>query len=261
MTLKKYKFIDIVVFITLSVVFELLNYFASVKWFSDFKLVFMSYSIVLSLICIFRWGYVGALCAGFGGLAACAVAGSNDLVQYLAYGLGNLTVLIPAFIIQKFIGKKKIQENKLIQVAYVIVSFVVVIGFRCLIISLFNIQEFGSTFVESIKLETVMESMSLLISILIMLIAGRKNGNMLVEMIGYIVDVQDHMKLGGLKSYKEQPNFNLDRPFTENFEIDESYLLDGGTLSKDQLDELDELFKDDVQGQPSVEINDNSVEK
>jgi hypothetical protein len=69
------------------------------------------------------------------------------------------------------------------------------------------------------------------------------------------------MKLGGLKSYKEQPNFNLDRPFTENFEIDESYLLDGGTLSKDQLDELDELFKDDVQGQPSVEINDNSVEK
>jgi hypothetical protein len=261
MTLKKYKFIDIVVFIILSVTFELLNYFATTKWFGDFNLVFMSYSIVLSLVCIFRWGYIGSVCALAGGIAACLSAKSTDIAQYVAYGLGNLAVLIPALIFQKGIGKKKIQDNKLLQVAYVVASFAVVIFIRCTIISLFQYETFGTTLLNSLQTEIVMESMSLVISILIMLILGRKNGKMLVDMVEYVYDVQDHMKLGGLKEYKEQPNFNLDRPFTEAFEVDEAYLLDGGTLTKEDMKELDELFAKDVEGQVSGNDDDQSVEK
>jgi hypothetical protein len=215
---------------------------------------------VISLICIYRWGIVGISCAFVGGIAACISAKSLDYVQYIAYGVGNLSIIFPVLLFQYKIGRKKISENKFIQISYVIVSFICVIFFRSLIISLFTIDQFFDTLILSLRAEIVLECMSLAISILIMLIAGRKNGNILVEMVSYVQEVHDRMKLGGLKEYKEQSNFNLDRPFTEEDEIDESNLLDGGTLNKEQLKELNELFANDVENEVATP-KDNSKEK
>ena len=91
--------------------------------------------------------------------------------------------------------------------------------------------------------------MCLVISIVILAIANRKNGDMLVEMKSYIKKVQDYQKLGGLKEIKESPKFNQDKPLTEPDEMDEAYILDGGQLSNKELKELDDLMYLDVDEQ------------
>ena len=63
----------------------------------------------------------------------------------------------------------------------------------------------------------------------------------------YVLKVQDNMKLGGLKEYKSKDYFNFDKPFTEEDEIDEAFLLDGGKMSSSEMEQLDELFKEDIE--------------
>ena len=91
-----------------------------------------------------------------------------------------------------------------------------------------------------------MQSMCLVISLVILLIANRKNGDMVVEMKSYIKKVQDYQKLGGLKEIKESPKFNHDKPLTAPDEMDEAYILDGGQLSNKELKELDAIMYEDI---------------
>lgn len=257
MSLKKYKMVDILVFVVLAIIFELANYFATSK-IENFKLIFMSYTIVLSLICIFRWGLFGSIVSLAGGITACIVSGASNIEQFVAYGVGNLFVIIPALIFQYGIGREALKKNKILMLLYLITDFVFVISARCLIISLFHFDSFLDTFVQSIQSEIIMESMSLVISVIILLVACRKKGQLMVEMVSYIKDVQDHMKLGGLKEYQESPNFNFDKPYTEEGQFDNGNLLDGGTLSKQQLKELDEMCKKDTK---DMKINLNTSEE
>ena len=91
-----------------------------------------------------------------------------------------------------------------------------------------------------------MESMSFVISCVILLIASREKGDMVIEMKSYIKEVQDRQKLGGLKEIKESPNFNAERQLTKKNEMDEAYILDGGTLSEKELRELDKMMQEEL---------------
>ena len=104
-------------------------------------------------------------------------------------------------------------------------------------------NNFLNDFITNLQYEVILESMSLVISIIILLIASRKKGNLLVDMYSYIKDLKDHMILGGLKEYHEMPNFNFDKPFTEEDQMDDGNILDGGTLSYKELKELDEMYQ------------------
>ena len=88
--------------------------------------------------------------------------------------------------------------------------------------------------------------MAILISCFILLIAARKKGDIVVEMKAYIKEVQDSQKLGGLKEIKESPNFNAERQLTKKNEMDEAYILDGGTLSEKELRELDKMMQEEL---------------
>ena len=91
-----------------------------------------------------------------------------------------------------------------------------------------------------------MESVSFVISIVILLIAARSKGDLVVEMKAYIKEVQERQKLGGLKEIKESPNFNAERQLTKKNEMDEAYILDGGTLSEKELRELDKMMQEEL---------------
>ena len=246
MSLRKFKAIDIMIFAIIAIVFEVLNFYATTK-LDDFGLIFMSYSIVISLICIYRWGLIGSVVAVAGGLAACVISGATEVSQYVAYTVGNLSILLPALFFQNKLGRQVLKEKKLILLAYLLVTFIVVYSFRCLIISLFDINNFLSTFINSIRNVIVIECMSVVISFLILIVASRKYSELFVDMKEYVYRVQDNMKLGGLKEYKSQDNFNFDKPYTEEGEIDEAFLLDGGVMSKEDMEKLDDLFKEDIE--------------
>ena len=263
MSLKRYKIVDILVFMVLAFVFELLNYYASTK-LEDFRLVFLSYSVVLSIICVYRWGLIGTVVSLAGGIGACIASSNATLPQYIAYGLGNLIgVLLPSIIFIKVIGRKITNKQKWITFSYFVISFILVLVFRCLIVGFFKINNFGSIFVNSLKNQIIMQSMSFVISSIILIVANRNNGDMLVEMVSYIKDVQDRKKLGGLKEIKESPKFNFDKPLTAPDEMDEAFILDGGQLSNKELKELDAIMYEDVdeEADPLDILTSNQEEK
>ena len=245
MSLKRFKTMDIVIFVVLAAVFEYINFFASTS-FEDFKIMFLSYSIVLSLISVFRWGYSGSLVAMFGGIAACFAANTIDPTLFLSYGVGNLVgMLIPSVIFIQVVKRDKMKNNKLLLLLYLTLCFISVVFIRCSLLALFQENVFNYL-INSIKAEFVMESMSFVISCVILLIASREKGDMVVEMKSYIKEVQDRQKLGGLKEIKESPNFNADRQLTKKNEMDEAYILDGGTLSEKELRELDKMMQEEL---------------
>ncbi len=242
MSLKKYKFIDLCIFTILAIVFEALNFFATTTIQGEYQLIFLSYSVILSLICIYRIGISGIIVSLAGGLTACIVAKSSELSQYIAYLVGALSIVIPVIIFQYIIGRKTLKKNYVF-IPYLIICYAFVILSRCLVLALFNIDSFKDTFINNLRVEVVLESMSLVISIIIVFVANRKNSQLLVESEEYVKYVQDRNKLGHLKEYQESPNFNSDKPFTEFGQFDNSNLLDGGELTAKELKELDDLYK------------------
>ena len=252
MSLKKYKFIDLCAFIILAMLFEALNYVATVNVLGDYRLIFLSYTIVLCIISMYRIGIAGIFVGIFGSLAACFAAKSSELAQYVAYLAGGVSILIPWLFFQCLLGRKRLKNGFLI-VLYLISCFIVVILTRVSVLALFNYSTFKETFITNLKLECVLESMSLVISIIILLIANRKNSHLIEKSEDYVHYVKDLSKLGHLKEYQNASNFNSDRPFTEFGQIDNSNILDGGELSAKELKELDDLYNSHLENEEKEE--------
>lgn len=244
MTLKQFKWVDLLLFSIVAVVFEVINHFASVN-FSSFQLIFMSFTVVLTLISIYRWGISGIIVLVFASLVSVAVSTNNKEIEaYTSYVCGGVLGMLPGFIIfQIIIGRKRI-KNPLILIPYLLFDSFLVILFRDLISCFFHIDQFNDMFVNNLKYLLVQECMSMFTSTILLLIANRKNGNIVVEMNKYVKEVKELKKLGGLKEMKEKPNFNSDSSFTEFGQIDNSTLLDGGTLTEDQEKELLKMYSE-----------------
>ena len=244
MTLKQFKWVDLLLFSIVAIIFEVINHFASVG-LDSFKLVFMSFTVVLTLISIYRWGISGLMVMLFASIVMVAISPQNKEIEaYTSYICGGILGMIPGFIIfQIIIGRKRI-KNVFIIIPYLLFDFVLVILFRSLISSFFHLNEFQNTFVNNLQSLLVQESMSMFTSTVILLIANRKGGNVVVEMNNYVKEVKDLKKLGGLKEMKEKSNFNSDSSFTEFGQIDNSTLLDGGTLTEDQEKELLKMYSE-----------------
>ena len=166
-----------------------------------------------------------------------------------------------ALLFQYAIGREKLKNTPFLLFIYLIVDFIVVIFLRCLIVSLFEFDNFKEVLIDSLLNQIVMQSMCLVISIVILAIANREKGDMLVEMKSYIKKVQDYQKLGGLKEIKESPKFNHDKPLTEPDEMDEAYILDGGQLSNKELQELDELMYQDIDNDDPMDVLTSNLKK
>lgn len=244
MSLKQFKWIDLFLFSVIALIFEIINHFASVN-LEYFKLAFMSFTIVLTLISMYRWGISGVVVLILASLVGVAVSPHNGEFQhYVTYVGGGVLGMIPGYLIfQIGIGKKRI-KNPFLIITYLLFDFAVVILFRSLILALFYLSDFNFQFVENLKGSLVQESMSIFTSSIILLIANRKSGKILVEMRQYVKEVHEMKKLGNLKEMKESPKFNSDSSFTEFGQIDNSTILDGGTMNVDQLKELEKMYKE-----------------
>lgn len=240
MTLKQFKWVDLLLFSLVAVIFEVINHFATAN-IASFKIVFMSFTIVLTLISIYRWGISGIIVMLFASVIGVAVSSHNAEYQhYVTYVIGGILGMIPGYIIfQMIIGRKRIKNNLLI-ILYLLFDFTMVILIRSFFSHILKVSDF----VTSLSGLFIQESMSIATSIIILLVANRKKGNVVVEMNNYVREVKEEKKLGSLREIKEKPNFNSDSSFTEFNQLDESNILDGGTLDVDQLKELEKMYKD-----------------
>lgn len=231
MTESNFKAVDIFIFCVLAAIFEAVNYYATVNLFD---LVFLSYTVVLTVLAVYRWGYQGTIVGIVGGITSCIIRGNiNNFEAILGLVIGNALPGIVSLLWIKFLGREKIKKIPWL-LAYYLSAQIIVWLFRGLVSQLYS-----GTFVGTMNTIIVTEMMSLIISVIIIFVANRKKG-LMIYMHQYIRDVQNEEKK--VEELKEQNNYNSLNPITKKSEFDDSAILDGGVLTDSQLKELDDMY-------------------
>lgn len=241
MELKTYKKIDLGIFMFLACLFEVVNFWACIGFGND-ALAYFTFTIVISLIAMFRWGISGLLIApiaGFVGSLMNTIYTGFNITTYLTYVIGNSFIILSYLYLIK-IGRTKVKENSFLLVVYLLIGYISVIIGRNLILSIFT----GfNLFFDNLSIMVIPEAIGLLVSLFVIFIANKKNG-ILVEMISYIRGVQkekEEDKLN-LKELKENDHYDNIEEVTLEGNYNDMTLLEGGTPDAKQLKELQEMF-------------------
>ncbi len=259
MSKETFKMIDISLFSIIAIVLEVAIYFGSRAFKSELP-IFVSFSIVLSLIAIYRWGILGSAVAICGGLASAIIQnmyGTAGIVNnnlYLIYGLGNAFVALSYLLLLKP-GRKKISSNTVMLVGYELFGYIAVIIGRSVISVILD----GAAFTSYILGFLAPESLGFVIGIIILIVANKPNG-VLVEMNEYIRNIHEEMSRDKLhlKEIKESNSYDAIGDVTNSDKINDASLLEGGNLDQHQLDEL-QLMYDEALGDKNngrKELND-----
>lgn len=243
-----FKMIDITIFSIIAIILEIAIYFGSqaVNSVSNLMPVFVSFSIILSLISIYRWGVIGSLVCVCGGLASAfaqqSSTGTFELNLYLIYGIGNACVGLSYILLLKG-GRKKISSRMIYLVGYELFGYLAVIIGRSIIILLIM----HNSFTDNLLAFVGPECMGFVIGMLVLNIANKPNG-VLVEMNEYIKSVHDEMREDKLhlKAIKESDSYDAISDVTKKSMINDASLLDGGNLNQNQLDELQLLYDESL---------------
>ncbi len=254
MSKETFKMIDISLFSLIAIILEIAIYYGSRAFKSELP-IFVSFSIVLSLIAIYRWGIMGTAVAVCGGLASAIVQNMSGTVNnnlYLIYGIGNAFVALSYLLLLKP-GRKKISSNTVMLVGYELFGYIVVIIGRSVISVILN----GAAFTSYILAFLAPESLGFIIGIIILIIANKPNG-VLVEMNEYIKNVHEELSRDKLhlKEIKESNSYDAIGDVTNSDKINDASLMEGGNLDQHQLDELqlmyDESLDDEKNGRKDL---------
>ncbi len=239
-----FKVIDIFIFAILAIITEIVIYNFALK-FAKSMPVFVSFTIVLSLISIFRWGPLGTMVAVAGGLASAFarnIHSDPNYYLYLIYGIGNAFVALSYLFLIKF-GRNKVKSSTGYLILYESVGYVLVILGRS-ILSLITKQ---SSFTDVFLAFFIPESIGFLLGIIILMFANKPNG-ILIEMNQYILDLHEEMREDKLhlKEIKESSSYDNVSDVTKQNMINDASLLEGGTLDQEDLKELQRMYDESL---------------
>ncbi len=230
-----FKMIDLAIFSIIAMILEVVIYYSSQAFKMEMP-VFVSFTIVLSLIAIFRWGIAGTIVCIVGGLTSAFVQNISSGAQFnlfLIYGVGNAFVAIAYLLLIKD-GRKRISSNTGFLFIYELVGYISVISGR----SLLGVLLYRGSFTDYLLAFIGPECLGVLLGTIVLIIANKPNG-ILVEMNEYIVKVHEEMKEDKLhlRAIKDSDRYDVS-DVTKKDMINDASLLDGGNLNQNQLDEL-----------------------
>ena len=236
MSKNKFKFIDILVFCFIAFVFELVNSAASTHM-GKYVIVFLSYTIVLTLIEIYRWGIVGGVVGLCGALGACLASGKYIPSVFAIYCGGNLSLFLMWFYVY-FVKHERVKKNIGFLFIYLALGYLLTCLTRSSIATLF-----GYNFISIFKDYFVTESISFCISFAILLIARTKNG-LLTEMNAYLLEEYEERTnpMRELRRLKEDPYYNPTAEVIDGDQFNDANILEGGTLSQEDLQILQKTY-------------------
>ena len=246
MTKNQFKSIDLLIFAILVGFFEFINYFASVS-FSSVTFTFLSFTVVLTLIAMYRWGLIGVLVSLPGGFVCCLVSGKFNIQTLTIYTISYLASVFSYLIIWIF-KRKKVKENKLILLLYLLSGYSFVIVIRAFISFLF-----GYKFLSVLGEFFVRDSVSIFISYIIILITSSKNG-ILTEMNNYLLEAYlDRIHpIRKIREYHADPHYNnFDEIIEEGYFSDQN-IMDDGMLNQEELALLDKLYKSSLEEKEAI---------
>ena len=136
-TFNQYRTANITIMTLLFSVAEALIVLGAGRWFPELPYT-LSLNILFMSLEIVRWRGAGAISAVAGGIVFCLASGA-DARYYAIYCIGNLFAMLVLIFI-KFVGRKKVRQDVLLTILYVVLVFLLAcIGRYC--VSLIFIRE------------------------------------------------------------------------------------------------------------------------
>lgn len=168
MSFRKYKVIDLSIFIILYIALEFLISLGATKWFPEQPFI-VSIMLPMLLIVMMRWDKWSIFFAIISGVFYPLIY-HGDWSEYLIYLLGNLGFMILLLFLFK-VGKKRIKDSIFLTVCYTLIGFLLLEIFRGLGAIIFN----GSNIIIIWKFIWT-DMLSLIFSLLVILISRHLDG-------------------------------------------------------------------------------------
>lgn len=105
----QYRTTDLIIFAVILVIFDLLEYYASIL-FGNAAIFAFCLTIPITLVIMIRWGWYSVFYAVGDGVLLAALYNPSMWQSYLCYGIGNGAIML-LLIVVKLAGKKKIASK------------------------------------------------------------------------------------------------------------------------------------------------------
>lgn len=199
MSYRKYKTIDIIIWLVVFAAFEFLIVLAETKWFPEQP---YSISLILPILLLvtMRWSYYGFIHAvAFGALEVLMLSFPGTLPQYGIYILGNLGAMavIPFILI---LGKDKVASKWYFSIIYVIIGFIGMELFRGI-----GAIIFAGCGIEVIPEYYLTDMLNLVFALIFILIARRLPG-VFVDQKAYLIATDKQRKAEREKAMHALPD-------------------------------------------------------
>ena len=231
-----FEAIDLIIFTIISAVLEagiLLAY----KAFGYMEGYIVSFAVTLGLISIFRWNWHGIVVPLVTGIVSVFIGGIYDLGLVLSNTLGYL-FLLPVLFWFKKKDKKTISKDIGFLLGYFFSGYISVeIGRTlCQLIDVRDIAKLGTILYSYF----VIDLLNIGIGLLVFFIACKQK-NLVVDMNSYLIEL--HTKPASADAREEKKDYlSLESMCDDISEVNDIALLDGGTLSENDLKLLNDTY-------------------
>jgi hypothetical protein len=232
MSKKAYEFLDLLALTFITVLAECVDVYAFTKF--NTQVYALSIACVMGMIAIYRWnafGLVVPVAAGAAGIATRMLLQQNvTLGLWLAYTVGYLALSV---CLLWFIKKDKWSLNKdpLFKYGYYFSGYMAVELLRAIC------QIGNGDFWTIALLYYALDLLNVLFGLLIWIIACKQE-TFVVDMNDYLVRLHAQPSSASVREEK-QNQLSLEE-MAEADDVNDAALLDGGTLSAEQLHQMDE---------------------
>lgn len=255
-----YKIFDLFIFTLIASAVEGINVYAfsalkiHVNGYSFNQLFTLSFACVMGVIAIFRWNAFGLVVAPIAGITSVSVRlllnQSVTVNLWLAYSLGYLGLAVCLLFFYKR-NKKELRQDKPKMIVYYLTGYLAVEVCRALC-------QIGSENYWSLLWNYVcFDLLNIIFGGIVFFIALRQD-SLVVDMNTYLVELHDFQaKLGGQDIVSKNVNISVEE-LSEANEINEAAILDGGTLSNDDLRKM-EAFRRKFENRESKYDKENEM--
>ncbi len=176
----QYKVFDLLLFLIIMVVCEIINVLAIKKWFTD-QMFSISVMLLITLIVLVRWNGFGVIYPIVDGVLYCWLMGAT-WQQYIIYIVGNACVALVALLFLA-VPKEKMFRSWFFTVLFACLGYVVLIFSRAAVAACF-----GTSYISALGVHASSELFNLIFAVVGLLIV-RRLPSMLEDQKAYVKKV------------------------------------------------------------------------
>lgn len=237
MSIRQFRILDLGVLSVIAFILEAVNTYAFIA-FGAAATFSLSVAAVVGMIAIFRWNVPGIVVGPIGGLGSLVVYQLNNqspsLNMWLAFTVGYLG-LAACLIFFRFLKKEMIKKKWYLLLAYAVGGYLAVDVVRTLCY-------IGSGYIGDAAASYFSWDLLNMLFAFIILVIANKQRNFLIDMKEYLM-LAATAPASALEREEQARKDKLKEISDSNQDLNDIALLDGGTLSKDDLRELEKPFR------------------